>query len=132
MEKTDERGWYTEDSVWLVGSSVADMTMATEEKSPGALQAAVDTQMEEAPTGSTTVVADETRDRCILCGINFAMFFDQDDGEWKYRNCTEKNVEHDGPTMDEEEAEPVLVHATCWEGLGSPEVLMADQIRHAS
>ncbi len=35
------------------------------------------------PAESTTVVAEEVRDRCVLCGINFAMFFDQDDVEWK-------------------------------------------------
>ena len=78
------------------------------------------------------MIADESRDRCILCGINFAMFFDQDDGEWKYRNCIEKNVEQDGPTMDGEDLEPVLVHMTCWEGLGSPDTLTPDQILHAN
>jgi pre-mRNA cleavage complex 2 protein Pcf11 len=76
------------------------------------------------------VIADESRDRCSLCGINFAMFFDQDDGEWKYRNCMESNVENDGPTMEEEDCDPVLVHVTCWEGLGSPTVLGLDEIRH--
>ena len=81
----------------------------------------------------STVIADESRDRCLLCGINFAMYFDQEDGEWKYKNCIEKIVEQDGPTMDdEEELESVLVHMTCWEGLGSPECLTPDQIRHAS
>jgi pre-mRNA cleavage complex 2 protein Pcf11 len=60
------------------------------------------------------------------------MFFDKDDGEWKYRNCKEMNVKDDGPMMDIEELEPVLVHFTCWEGLGSPRFLMPDQIRHAA
>jgi hypothetical protein len=52
-------------------------------------------------SASTTVVSrNETRDRCVLCGITFAMFFDQDDGEWKYRNCKEMNVDQDdGPTV---------------------------------
>ena len=59
------------------------------------------------------------------------MFFDQDDGEWKYRNCKEMNVdEDDGPTLDDDEVEPVLVHVTCWNGLGCPHVLTPDQIRH--
>mmetsp|Transcript_31695 Transcript_31695/g.66650 ORF Transcript_31695/g.66650 Transcript_31695/m.66650 type:complete len:546 (-) Transcript_31695:423-2060(-) len=133
MEKTEERGWFAEESVWILGRGDTEATMATDDKSSDALQAAADTvPAEDVPTALTTVVADETRDRCILCGINFAMFFDQDDGEWKYKNCTEKNVEQDGPTMDEEEMEAVLVHATCWEGLGSPEYLTADQIRHAA
>ena len=83
-------------------------------------------------SASTTVVSrNETRDRCVLCGITFAMFFDQDDGEWKYRNCKEMNVdEDDGPTLDDDEVEPVLVHVTCWNGLGCPHVLTPDQIRH--
>ena len=134
MEKTEERGWYPEESVWLVGNTTTDATMA-DENAPDTGNATADTAMDvDAPSSAalSTVIADETRDRCILCGINFAMFFDQEDGEWKYRNCTEKNVEHDGPTMDEEEMEPVLVHMTCWEGLGSPETLTPDQIRHAT
>ena len=134
MEKTEERGWYPEESVWLVGNTTTDATMA-DENAPDTGNATADTAMDvDAPSSAalSTVIADETRDRCILCGINFAMFFDQEDGEWKYRNCTEKNVEHDGPTMDEEEIEPVLVHLTCWEGLGTPETLTPDQIRHAT
>jgi len=96
--------------------------------------ALADASMTEANrTIPTTVIADESRDRCLLCGINFAMFFDQEDREWKYKNCIEKSVEQDdGPTMDEkDELENVLVHVTCWEGLGSPECLTPDQIRHA-
>ena len=61
------------------------------------------------------------------------MFFDQEDGEWKYRNCIEKDVEvNDGPTMDEDEAEAKLVHYSCWKGLGSPAFLTADQVLHAN
>ncbi|KAL3800746.1 hypothetical protein ACHAW5_009316 [Stephanodiscus triporus] len=134
-ERTEERGWYPDEGAWSSGGvDAADATASAGEKSSkplgGATGAGAST--EDGPTESTTVVADETRDRCILCGINFAMFFDQDDGEWKYRNCKEMNVEADGPTMDDEELEPVLVHVTCWEGLGSPRFLTPDQIRHAS
>eukprot|EP00578_Thalassiosira_sp_NH16_P020828 CAMPEP_0181082970 /NCGR_PEP_ID=MMETSP1071-20121207/3907_1 /TAXON_ID=35127 /ORGANISM="Thalassiosira sp., Strain NH16" /LENGTH=567 /DNA_ID=CAMNT_0023164595 /DNA_START=61 /DNA_END=1764 /DNA_ORIENTATION=+ len=136
MERTEERSWYAEEGSWTSGRNDADATapVAGEEKSSDALRASADSQTNASASlaASATVVADETRDRCVLCGINFAMFFDQDDGEWKYRNCTEKNVENDGPTMDDEEMEPVLVHATCWEGLGSPEFLTPDQIRHAA
>ncbi|KAL7548196.1 hypothetical protein ACHAWF_011488 [Thalassiosira exigua] len=130
MERTEERGWYIEEEAWASGRDDGAPSAAVapgEETAPDA----ADAPSMEAPAASATVVADETRDRCVLCGINFAMFFDQDDGEWKYRNCIEKNVEHDGPTMDEE-TEAVLVHVTCWEGLGSPEFLTPDQIRHAS
>ena len=132
MEKTEEQGWFADESVWTVGHSDTDGTVTTDGKLSDALQAAADVlPAEDVPTTLTTVIADESRDHCILCGINFAMFFDQDDGEWQDKNCTEKNVEQDGPTMDEEETEPVLVHVTCWEGLGSPETLTADQIRAA-
>ncbi|KAL9188463.1 hypothetical protein ACHAXT_006841 [Thalassiosira profunda] len=129
METTDERGWYPEEGVWIVSDKVAEEAAAGEEK----VEADMDVDAPaDAPAAAATVLADETRDRCLLCGINFAMFFDQDEGEWKYKNCVEKSVEQDGPTMDEGENEAVLVHATCWEGLGSPEVLTADQIRHAA
>lgn len=131
MERTEERGWYPEDGTWALGGKVGETSTADAEK-PSSDAAGADSAAEEAPAASTTVAADETRDRCILCGINFDMFFDQDDGDWKYRNCIEKNVERDGPTMDGEGLEAVLVHVTCWEGLGSPEYLTADQIRHAS
>ena len=132
MDTTDERGWYPTDDDWVLGG-MQDMTLdGGEEKSAEAADTTTAdiAGMDSAPTESTTVVADEARDRCVLCGINFAMFFDQDDGEWKYKNCTEKNVEQDGPTMEMDETEAVLVHVSCWEGLGSPEFLLADQIRH--
>lgn len=131
METTEERGWYVEEKNWEGGATV-DITMSNVED-----EAEVDPAMEDADddiaAASNTVVADETRDRCILCGINFAMFFDQDDGEWKYRNCVEKDLEvDDGPTMDENEAEAKLVHYSCWKGLGSPAFLTADQVLHAN
>jgi pre-mRNA cleavage complex 2 protein Pcf11 len=141
MDRTEERGWYPDDDAWSSGGDAAGAASSSSSPSGGA-----EKSPSNAPGGgaagvasaggrtaeSTTVVADEARDRCVLCGINFAMFFDQDDGEWKYRNCKEMDVEDDGPTMDDEELEPVLVHFTCWEGLGSPGFLTPDQIRHAT
>ena len=127
METTEEQAWYPEESVWIVGENPPDAaTTAAENSSSDALHGA---PASDGVTTTTTVIADETRDRCILCGINFSMFFDQEDTEWKYKNCREINVEHDGPTMDGEESEAVLVHVTCWQGLGSPESLTVDQIR---
>lgn len=134
MEKTEERGWYPVESIWCSVQKDMDAMDIADENTSGALNTAAETAAdEETPSAAlSTVIADETRDRCILCGINFTMFFDQDDGEWKYRNCAEKNVEQDGPTMDDEEMEQVLVHMTCWQGLGSPETLTPDQIQHAT
>lgn len=133
---TEERGWYTVESVWTLGRRGTDASAPTTTDGQILLDAgaAANASTSEAHRSTlSTVIADETRDRCLLCGINFAMYFDQEDGEWKYKNCIEKSVEHDdGPTMDEaEELESVLVHMTCWEGLGSPECLTPDQIRHA-
>jgi pre-mRNA cleavage complex 2 protein Pcf11 len=137
---SNERGWYMNEDDWsLVGSKTMDdaiMTMGnttTDKTSSALLPGTMSTMNDDGtPTRSKTVIADESRDRCSLCGINFAMFFDQDDGEWKYRNCMESNVENDGPTMEEEDCDPVLVHVTCWEGLGCPTVLGLDEIRHST
>ena len=73
-----------------------------------------------------TVAADESRDRCLICGINFAMFFDQDEGEWMYKNCKETIVLNDETAINE--TEEVFVHVTCLRGLGSPEQLTMDQV----
>lgn len=134
METTEERGWYVEEIAWLGGSSAVDAAVSNTNDEDEILDAAMgDAEDDAIASASNTVIADETRDRCILCGINFAMFFDQEDGEWKYRNCIEKDVEvNDGPTMDEDEAEAKLVHYSCWKGLGSPAFLTADQVLHAN
>jgi len=130
----NERGWYINEDDWSgMGKTTDDATMTggtpTIEKTSTTPMSTIN---DEGTIRPTTVIADESRDRCSLCGINFAMFFDQDDGEWKYRNCIESNVENDGPTMEEEDCEPVLVHITCWEGLGCPAVLSLDDIRHST
>ena len=134
MEKTEERGWYVEEIMWLGASTVDAAASAAADGEAEAHDSAIgDAEDDAVASSSNTVIADETRDRCILCGINFAMFFDQEDGEWKYRNCIEKDVEvNDGPTMDEDEAEAKLVHYSCWKGLGSPAFLTADQVLHAN
>jgi pre-mRNA cleavage complex 2 protein Pcf11 len=130
---TGERGWYIVESAWTLGRSGTDASVPTTAILLDAGAGANASASEENRSTLSTVIADETRDRCLICGINFAMYFDQEDGEWKYKNCIEKSVEHDdGPTIDEaEEVQSVLVHMTCWEGLGSPEFLTPDQIRHA-
>jgi hypothetical protein len=54
------------------------------------------------------------------------MDFDQDEGEFKYRNCREIEVLNDD--VAEKESESMLVHVTCLRGLGSPELLTIDQV----
>ena len=80
---------------------------------------------EEADPSTFTMPADESRDRCVICGINFKMFFDNDDGIYKYNNCREIEVMNDEAAM--KESEDMLVHVTCWRGLGSPTTLTQDQ-----
>lgn len=75
-----------------------------------------------------TVPADETRDRCRICGINFKMVFDHDEGVYMYNNCREMEVLNDEAAAQEKE--DVLVHVTCWRALGSPDILTADQTLH--
>ena len=131
MEKTEERAWYRTESVWITGSD--ESTHAMDELNAGLLGASTtDNPVDVADASSYSVIADETRDRCPVCGVNFDMFFDDDDGEWRYKNCVEKTVENDGPTLEEDETKAVLLKYTCWLGLGSPEVLTADMLRHAS
>lgn len=129
MEKTEERGWYVNEATWLGVTSVDDSEekMDLDDKQ-------IDIKEEAINYDAATIIADETRSKCILCGISFAMLFDQEDGEWKYKNCVEKDVlkEDDGPTLEEEEFEAVLVHRTCWEGLGKPEYLTPEQVLHAT
>uniref|UniRef100_A0A7S2I3V0 PCFS4-like zinc finger domain-containing protein n=1 Tax=Helicotheca tamesis TaxID=374047 RepID=A0A7S2I3V0_9STRA len=119
MERTEERGWYDTESLWT------KLETAKPENMEDATSTSQNTT-EEATPETSTVFADESRDRCVVCGINFEMFFDQEEGEYKYRNCKEvKAVGGDGNGEED-----VLVHVTCLRGLGSPEVLMMHQILH--
>ena len=127
MEKTEERAWYRNEILWIAGSD--ESTHATDEDAGAS---STDNPVDVADASSYSVIADETRDRCPVCGVNFDMFFDDDDGEWRYKNCVEKSVESDGPTLEEDETKAVLLKYTCWLGLGSPEVLTSDMLRHAS
>ena len=132
MERTEERGWYQADPVWvgemteqeLLASTAATAasTAASGEATflPSTIDAAADDPMQY------TVPADESRDKCSICHIHFQMFFDNSEGMYKYSNCKEIEVLNDDAA--EKESESVLVHVTCWRGLGSPHVLTMDQI----
>lgn len=122
MERTDEREWYPSISVWCGRSQ------RTDDGNLVASSAAND-EMDESDVvdpNTCLVSADESRDKCAICGINFNMQFDQDEGEWKYSNCKEIEVLNDD--VAEQESEQMLVHVTCLRGLGSPEVLTIDQV----
>lgn len=120
MARTEERGWYCSDRVWTgeAKEEAADDTMQSN-------VAEATGSTEDADPDSFTEVADETRDKCVVCGLNFKMFFDNDDGAYKYRNCQEIEVMNDD--VAENESDMMLVHVTCWRGLGSPATLDIDQ-----
>ena len=122
MERTDERGWYESDLSWC------GIKSTTSGSHDGIVIEAMDTgpgnQLSD--PALSMVTADESRDKCVICGINFAMKFHEDDGEFKYENCKEIEVLNDD--VAEEESEMLLAHVTCLRGLGSPDVLTRDQV----
>jgi len=124
MERTEERGWYVDGSVWTGEASAAEVAMTTGLESADTAADTARSEAEKDPA-SFTMPADESRDRCVICGINFKMFFDNEDGIYMYNNCREIEVLNDDAA--EKESESMLVHVTCWRGLGSPELLTSDQ-----
>ena len=121
MERTEERGWYTWEGLWTGRDKASHVEGGDGKENEDGPDAEANSNPDEA-----TVPADESRDRCLICGINFAMFFDQDEGDWRYKNCREVNVLNDDAA--EKESEDILVHLTCLRGLGNPEVLTMDQV----
>ena len=121
MARTEERGWYVSDSSW---SGDSESTEGGPESSADASGLAANN--EEADPDSFTFPADESRDRCVVSGKKFEMFFDDDDGIYKYKNCREIEVLNDDDVSLEESVR-MLVNVTSWRGLGSPAFLTRDQ-----
>jgi len=138
MERSEERGWYhiindhndSANHLPSVAYNVSatsthnDVSRIINVDSTGVYKLPLSCEKNENPS-YMTVTADESRDRCVICGINFTLHFDQDEGEWKYSNCTEINVINNDKAL---ESKAMLVHMTCLRGLGSPHFLMMDQI----
>ncbi|GFH52277.1 pre-mRNA cleavage complex 2 protein Pcf11 [Chaetoceros tenuissimus] len=121
MERTDERDWYESESKWcrrMTSNSVSfeDAAVHNDENQIS----------DERDPDSYVMTADESKDRCAICGINFNMHFDQDEGEWKYKNCREIEVLNDD--VAEEESEMMYVHVTCQRNLGV-DILTRDQVQ---
>ena len=83
MERAEERGWFCQERDWS-GSPHND---------------AVDTKDHQTATNSTVHnehsqlhIADESRPKCAVCGVLFKMVFDNDHGEWMYKDCREVEV----------------------------------------
>jgi pre-mRNA cleavage complex 2 protein Pcf11 len=121
MARTEERSWTLADAVWTRLESEAAAQLAASAMTNGT--DALHGQNTEQP--EDVFPADETRSRCVICGINFKMFFDNDNGMYMYKNCCEKSVENDEAA--EEQTSLMLVHVTCWKALGSPSLLTMDQ-----
>lgn len=129
MARTEERGWYVSDLVWVAcGTSDDDQKKdASGEGAEGATTAESDSD----PQASSTVPADETRERCVVCGMTFKMEVGNDkdgdyEGQYVYRNCREIRVYNENEAA-EQDHDDLLVHVTCWRGLGSPETITSDQ-----
>ncbi len=120
---TQERGWYDNDDTWCGGDKSQESDGAIQPDDGDVPMAGVD---DDADPDTFTMPADESRDRCAICGINFKMFFDNEDGIYKYNNCREIEVLNDEAAVND--SEDMLVHVTCWRNLGSPELLTAEQI----
>lgn len=124
MSRAEERGWYVSEAAWqgepeeaaAPGVSGADAATTND---------ATATTTDGYDAETSTMPADENRDRCAVCGLNFKMFFDNEDGIYKYKNCREIEVLNDEVALNE--SEDMLVHVSCWRALGSPEVLTMDQ-----
>ena len=122
---TQERGWYDNDDTWSGGGIEPGGAESDETRDDGDAAGGKPGD-DDADPETFTVPADESRDRCGICGNKFEMVFDNEDGIYKYRNCREIEVLNDEAA--EKDSEEVLVKVTCWRNLGSPDVLTADQI----
>lgn len=124
IASTEERGWYLSESVWSGESKTSE---ENKNEPGGSSENPIMTGTEtDVDPSSFTMPAEEARDRCVICGINFKMFFDNDEGIYRYKNCKEMIVMMDDTAVNE--TEQMLVHVTCWRALGSPEVLDMDQV----
>ena len=122
ITRAEERGWYVSDAAWQ-GEAEDTATQGLDMSSANDPTA---TAAEDGYDPETSAVpADENRDHCVVCGLNFKMFFDNEDGIYQYKNCREIEVLNDEVALNESES--MLVHVSCWRALGSPEVLTMDQ-----
>jgi pre-mRNA cleavage complex 2 protein Pcf11 len=120
MTRAEERGWYLTDAAWQ--RKAEEAAPATDALTTTSTE--VTTEDGYDPEKST-MPADENHDRCAICGLNFKMFFDNDNGIYMYKNCREIEVLNDEVALND--SENMMVHVTCWRALGSPEVLTMDQ-----
>eukprot|EP00586_Coscinodiscus_wailesii_P005104 CAMPEP_0172489450 /NCGR_PEP_ID=MMETSP1066-20121228/19462_1 /TAXON_ID=671091 /ORGANISM="Coscinodiscus wailesii, Strain CCMP2513" /LENGTH=194 /DNA_ID=CAMNT_0013257325 /DNA_START=27 /DNA_END=611 /DNA_ORIENTATION=+ len=128
MEKTEERGWYASESQWTLQSPTTTMSSTGDPLSNKTSQTDTgdDQNGESDDPSKSTVPADENRSKCLICGIPFEMFFDQEGGDFMYTNCREIDVMNDDAAAREKEI--MLVHETCRRSLGCVDYLTMDQV----
>lgn len=124
LDRTDERGWFLDQDSWMGIASFDDSNGDVAMNAAMGEASDQNASSEDDPT-KWTVPADESRDKCAICGIHFKMQFDNDNGIYVYSNARDIEVLNDDAA--ERESESMLVHVTCWRGLGSPLVLTWDQ-----
>jgi len=127
MERADDRGWFQTEEQWTgqaaqAGAHGTAQDQAATEGGPSHASAPDGGDACAGDGRPETVPADESRSRCRICGRNFDMFFDDEEGEWLYRNCREVEVAGAGADAH------VLVHGTCCDGLGAARVVRAEQL----
>lgn len=125
IASTQERGWYESEATWSGESKAQESASAAAETGDAKDANGTSTEDDNRDPESFTTPADESKDRCSICGINFKMFFDNDNGIYMYTNAREIEVLNDEAAA--KASEDMLVHVTCWRNLGSPDVLTADQ-----
>lgn len=125
ISRSEERGWYVSDGAWQ--GKKEEAAPQTSDGMPTATGTDTGTTADDGYDPETsTMPADESRDKCAICGLNFKMFFDNEDGIYQYKNCREIEVLNDDDVALNE-SEHMLIHVTCWRALGSPQVLTMDQ-----
>lgn len=125
MATTQERGWYVRNSIWNGGEKKPNDRDQSTHRNEDEKDMNMMEDNDDAQPDTITMPADETRDSCVICGINFQMIFDNEDGIYKYKNCREIDVFNSEAAV--KELDQMFVHVTCWRNLGSPGSLTADQ-----
>eukprot|EP00898_Chlorokybus_atmophyticus_P003585 jgi/Chlat1/4227/Chrsp27S04311 len=106
-QKVSSRAWFVSTKEWLTGTATEGTDAAV---------SFFDTQEAEAPKEDATlssVPADDTQDRCALCGESFEVFWNPDEEEWMFKGATYANSSRDGAAELSPEERGPIVHVKC-------------------
>ena len=123
-----ERKWYDAIESWIDSNRVDNVLDGKDsnEKNSKTMTQDFDSTLESNKLNMPSVLADEYRSKCVICGKNFDIYFDDDKSDFMYRNAREIEVLLDDAAAAD--SEMVLVHSSCHKRLGCPESLNSDQI----